>query len=159
MPMWQVFVPEDAYTPDEKQAFGEDITKIYAENFGLPRFYVNVIFNDVPSRSFLIGGEFRDNFVRISVDHIARSAKQVSEHMQLPADTNWGELWLQMIKDVITRHVADRGFNWELHVDETPVEYWYIDGLVPPPGWSEEEQRWAAENRATPPVATQEARA
>lgn len=39
---------------------------------GLPAFYVNVIFIDVDENALYVGGEPKDNFVRIVVEHIAR---------------------------------------------------------------------------------------
>lgn len=159
MPMWQLFVPEGAYSPDDQVALADEITKLYTESVGLPRFYVTVLFHEMPKRAFLIGAEPRDNFVRVSVDHIARRFDDIAEHLALPDDTDLAQLWLEQVTAALKPWVTDRGFNWELHVDETPVALWYIDGLVPPPAWSAEEQRWAAENRATPPVAAEEARA
>jgi hypothetical protein len=38
-------------------------------------------------------------------------------------------------------YVADRGYEWELHVEEGPRELWLIDGIAPPPSFSEDEQR------------------
>jgi len=156
MPLWQLFVPEDAYSPEDKIGFAEDITKIYSEGVGLPRFYVSVIFHDVPKHSFLIGGEPRSEFVRVSIDHIARRFEELPERLGLPQDVDLAGQWRDVCAAVLKPWVADRGFNWELHTDETPIAYWYIDGLTPPPGWSEQEKTWAEENRATPYAATDE---
>ena len=58
-------------------AFAEAITDIYTSEAGglpemtMPRFYVVVVFHDVPKGSLFIGGVPRNDFVRISIDHIA----------------------------------------------------------------------------------------
>ena len=150
MPLWQLFVPEGAYSPEEKIAFAEDITKIYADGVQLPRFYVSVIFHDVPKQSFLVGAEPRANFVRISVDHIARRFEDLPEHLGIPAETDLGRTWRDICVATLEPHVAGRGFDWELHTDETPPEYWYIQGLIPPPAWSAQEKSWAKHNEPTP---------
>jgi phenylpyruvate tautomerase PptA (4-oxalocrotonate tautomerase family) len=150
MPMWQLFVPDGAYSPEDKIALAEAITKIYTDGAGLPRFYVSVVFHDVPKHSFLIGGEPREDFVRISIDHIARRFDELPERLELPPNADLGQLWRDVCVAVLEPYVAARGFDWELHTDETPVEYWYIQGLIPPPAWSEQEKSWADQNKATP---------
>jgi phenylpyruvate tautomerase PptA (4-oxalocrotonate tautomerase family) len=50
MPLWNIYCPEGAYSRDEKRAFADQITDLYAE-FGLPRFYVNVMFNEAATRA------------------------------------------------------------------------------------------------------------
>jgi hypothetical protein len=40
----------------------------------MPKFYVGVVFQEVGEDSFFIGGEPHPRFVRIWVDHIARTS-------------------------------------------------------------------------------------
>src|SRR5207249_1506946 len=75
MPMWHIYCPADAYSAQEKQAFANAITDLYAGFVLLPRFYVSVVFQELPADCFFIGGEPRSNFVRISIDHIAASTE------------------------------------------------------------------------------------
>ena len=35
--------------------------------------------------------------------------------------------------ELIKPHVADKGYDWEFHIDETPRELWQINGFIPPP--------------------------
>jgi phenylpyruvate tautomerase PptA (4-oxalocrotonate tautomerase family) len=143
MPIWQLFVPEGAYSASEKREMSNDITAIYSEGAGLPRFYVNVVFHELAEENFLIAGEPRSDFVRVVIDHIARRFEDLPNHMELPEGADLPALWRDIVATVLKPYVADRGYHWELHTDETPVEYWYIDGLTPPPGWSETEREWA----------------
>src|SRR5258705_3766983 len=45
--------------------------------------------------------------------------------------------------------VGDRGFDWEISIDETPFDLWSLQGEIPPPFQSIAEKRWVAENRAS----------
>ena len=65
----KVYHPEAAFSLEDKTAISRGITEIYR---GLPKFYVGVVFQEVPKSSFFVGGEAADDFVRIWVDHIAR---------------------------------------------------------------------------------------
>src|SRR5256885_8260904 len=72
MPLWKIYHPENAFSDEDKQAIAQRITAVYCD---LPRFYVGVVFEAVARTSFFIGGEPADDFVRISVDHIARQIR------------------------------------------------------------------------------------
>jgi hypothetical protein len=70
---------------------------------------------------FYRGGEPTDDFVRIAVDHTNRRMKQFDE--------------------ALAPMMRDRGLVWEFHVDETPRNFWSIEGYRPPPSGSEAETR------------------
>ena len=80
MPLWNVYCSQGVYSADDKRALAEAITDIYA-SAGMPRFYVGVVFHEMPTDSLFIGGTPRDNFVRISIDHIARTAAQAIQSL------------------------------------------------------------------------------
>lgn len=137
MPLYNIYTPVGAYSADEKQAFAKDVTSLYTELAGLPAFYVVVIFREVPEEDYLVGGEPKANFIRVFVDHIARQ-------MDTP------EIRKRCCDEVEKRlapHVRDRGLDWEFHIDETPIDLWQVQGLVPPPAFSDAEKLWAKENR------------
>ena len=52
MPLWNVYCTEGTYSNEDKRAFAEAITDIYASESGglpemaMPRFYVVVVFHD-----------------------------------------------------------------------------------------------------------------
>ena len=146
MPLWHIYCPEGTYSPEDKRALADRITDLYAE-YGLPRFLVSVVFQEVPKDSYLIGGEPADDFVRISIDQIAR---------RIPDDARgW---WMKRIRETVAPYATDRDLRWEVHVDDTPRELWSVDGRKPPAEGSEEEQRWARENRSSMPTETGGAR-
>src|SRR5215470_11285457 len=62
MPLWHIYCPENAYSVEDKCALATRITDLYAE-FGLPRFYVGVVFHELPKNSFFVGGKATNDFV------------------------------------------------------------------------------------------------
>jgi phenylpyruvate tautomerase PptA (4-oxalocrotonate tautomerase family) len=139
MPMWHIYCPADAYTAQDKQALADAITDLYADFVKLPRFYVSVVFQELPADCFFIGGEPRNNFVRISIDHIAAST-----------EAKYHDSFMRRINRTIDPWVRDKGFDYEVHCDETPRGLWSIQGLKPPEWGSDEEKRWTQENRPSP---------
>ena len=140
MPLWNVYCPEGTYSAEDKRAFAERVTDLYAE-FGVPRFFVGVVFQELPKDSFFIGGEPTDDFVRIWIDAIARRAPKEAQ--------GW---WMKRIRETVAPFVTDPELRWEAHVDETPRGLWTINGIRPPAEGSEDEKRWAADNKPSQPV-------
>lgn len=136
MPLWKIYHPEGSFSAADKKSIAERITGIYRN---LPRFYVGVVFQEVPKDSFFIGGEAADDFVRIWVDHIARQFN----------DEGLKARFLGAVNKLLSPFIADRGLRWEMHVDETPFSLWTIQGLRPPMPDTEAEIRWRSENRPT----------
>jgi phenylpyruvate tautomerase PptA (4-oxalocrotonate tautomerase family) len=134
MPLWKIYHPENAFTAQDKKALSERITALYRR---LPKFYVGVVFQAVAKDSFFIGGEPRDNFVRIWVDHIARTLPSAEAR-------TW---WIGQCDEALAPYIRDRGLDWEFHIDETSFELWSINGVRPPLPDTEDEKRWIAENR------------
>ena len=69
MPLHRLYVPPNLYSAEDKSTIGDAITKVYSM---LPAFYVVVLFINVDKEDFYVGGKRNDNFVRISVQHLAR---------------------------------------------------------------------------------------
>jgi len=149
MPLWNIYCTEGTYNSAQKQAFAAAITDIYTSEVGglpemtMPRFYVVVVFHDVPKGSLFVGGVPRNDFVRISIDHIAYA---------MPEELR--ELLLKFINKSIHPHVRDRGLDWEIHIDDTARDQWTIQGMRPPDTGSHEEKRWIRENRPSKPTSS-----
>jgi putative oxalocrotonate tautomerase-like protein len=101
---------------------------------------VGVVFHELPKDSLFIGGVPRNDFVRISIDHVAIAS---------PPETR--ESMLKFLNESIHPFVRDRGLDWEFHIDETPRDLWMIQGMRPPDTGSEEEQAWIRDNRPSRP--------
>lgn len=139
MPLWKVYHPEGAYTAEDKQKLSERITSLYAK-IPIPKFYVVVIFEEIPQNSYFVGAVSHPKFVRFKVDHIART-------LPGPVLREW---WMKTIDDLIAPFVKDRGYDWEVSVDETPFDLWTLQGEIPPPFESIAEKRWVEQNKASP---------
>jgi phenylpyruvate tautomerase PptA (4-oxalocrotonate tautomerase family) len=136
MPLWKIYHPAGKFSPADKQAIAQRITSIYKV---LPKFYVGVVFQEIPKDSFYVGGEPADDFVRIWVDHIARTFN----------DEELKTRFLSACDKLLAPFIAGRGLRWEMHVDETPFSLWTIQGLRPPLPDTPAEKRWILENRAS----------
>jgi len=127
MPLWLVFHPEGTFpTTESKKALAADITTLYTGG-GLPAFYVVVNFITLPHGSIFVGGQTTPAaapFVRFTVDHLAVHFRDDAARKRRVIDR---------LDELIRPHVADRGYDWEFHIDETPRELWMINGFVPPP--------------------------
>jgi len=142
MPLWLVYhTPETFSTPESKQALAEDVTKIYT-SVGLPAFYVVVNFVSIPNGSIFVGGKPSGSttgkpFVRIAIDHIA---------VHQNGDPNQYARVAGVIEAKLGPHIAEKGYDWEFHVDETERGLWHINGFAPPPFRSAAEAVWAKDN-------------
>jgi len=137
MPLWKIYHPVGKFSASDKRGIAQRITSIYKV---LPKFYVGVVFQEIPREAFYIGGEPADDFVRIWVDHIARTF----------SDEALKARFLSACDKLLAPFIADRGLRWEMHVDETAFSLWTIQGLRPPSPDTEAERRWVSENRASP---------
>lgn len=138
MPLWSIYHPIDAYSAEDKASLARQVTDLYGRV--MPRFYVNVLFHPMPADAFYIGGEPRNNFVRITMDHIARTFTSEEASRR----------FIDRVNQIIAPFVRDRGYDWEFHIDETPFSLWSVQGHYPPRAGTEDEKRWIAENRPSP---------
>ncbi|MEW2121183.1 tautomerase family protein [Streptomyces sp. NPDC005474] len=140
MPYWEIFTPENAFTDEDKEKLSQRITSFYVDYVNLPPFYVVVLFKDMPSNTMYVGGKANNNFIRIRTDHIARQID--SAEMRAAC--------MEALEERLAPYVKERGFDWEIHIDETPMDLWRVQGLTPPPAESDTEKLWAKENRPVP---------
>ena len=138
MPLWTVYHTTDTLSDEDKAALAKQLTDIYGRV--MPRFYVGIVFQEIASNNFFIGGEPAKNFVRIATEHIARSFP----------DTASSRRFIDLVNKTLAPFVSERGYDWELHIDETPFDFWSINGFYPPRAGTEDEIRWKSENRPSP---------
>ncbi|WP_199554343.1 tautomerase family protein [Sandaracinobacteroides hominis] len=137
MPLWTVYHSPGVFSDADKAALAEAITDIYGRV--MPRFYVGIVYREVAPQDMYIGGKPAGRFVRFVMEHIAR------EFPNLEASRRF----IDRVNQVIAPYVAERGCDWELHIDETPFDLWSINGHYPPRGGTPDEARWISENRAS----------
>jgi hypothetical protein len=80
-------------------------------------------------------------FIRVVITQIA---------VRLPDDDAAYQRNTTKIDELLKPHVADKGYDWEYHVIETERRLWKINGMIPPPRNSEEENKWFTENSPVP---------
>ncbi|CUA75263.1 hypothetical protein RSOLAG22IIIB_05799 [Rhizoctonia solani] len=139
MPMHRIYTTSGLYSATEKKALASAITKAY-QSFGLPAFYVNVFFIDLPQDSFYIGGETNSNFARFNVQHIARSLPTKAKKIE----------FMEIYERILKPFTADKGLDWEVNIDEADPLMWNENGMSPPAPESEAEKLWISLNRAIP---------
>ena len=144
MPLWKVYHHAGAYTAQDKKDLSEKITAMYAR-VPIPKFYVVFIFEEIAKDSCFVGGEPNNKFVRFRVDHIART-------LPGPVMREW---WVRTLDELIAPFVKDRGYDWEISIDETTFDLWSLQGEIPPPFESVGERRWVEENKASPYAAAE----
>ena len=156
MPLWQLFTPENAFTPEEKADLANKITNIYSGpkakanlGFELPRFYTTVVFHEIKADSFFVGGKSHDKFVQIEVVHIARTNEGAAALAGITVEEILGGT-SRSVSEALKPYIADRGYEVEFHVETAPFETWKIDGMTPPAPESAAERRWFEENRSSP---------
>ena len=140
MPMWIVHAPEGVYSAEDKKDITEMLTQFYVEAVELPKFYVVVRFDEYPRDSMWVGGLPVNDFVRIVVDHVARQ-------MDDPA---FRELCMSILCERLAPFTSERDLRMEIHLDETAIDLWRVEGLKPPPPYSEAEKQWARDNAPSP---------
>lgn len=139
MPLWHIYHPANTYSDKDKQDFAKDITELYT-SFGLPAFYVVVLFKEIEESAFFVGGEPANDTVRIVVEHLAR-------HLD---DPDMRKRSTQKLDSIMVPYTRDRGLHWEFHTYESPRDLWMIAGLFPPGPGTEAESTWASENKPVP---------
>lgn len=74
MPLWRIYAHPATFTKEQKAGLASAITKLYVDApINLPAFYVNVLFIPLQEDEIWIGGETRKDFVRITIEQIART--------------------------------------------------------------------------------------
>ncbi|KAF9874715.1 major royal jelly protein [Colletotrichum karsti] len=142
MPLWLVYHTPDTFVDVEsRRAFVKDITAMYT-SIGLPAFYVIVNFLPMSAGSMWKGNEIPEKpFVRLSMDHIAVHLENDVDNYRATCDA---------LEKLMKPHIADKGYDYEYHVDETERELWRINGVIPPPWGSKAEKKWFEANAVVP---------
>jgi phenylpyruvate tautomerase PptA (4-oxalocrotonate tautomerase family) len=117
MPTYTVTTPEGCLNQEKRSKIAQEITRIHNETTGAPTYFAQVIFNDVPSGKYFVGGvPLRDEQVFVngqiragrtaeSKDRlIAQMLAAVAKAAGLPAN----HVWIY-ITDLIPRQMAEFG--------------------------------------------------
>jgi hypothetical protein len=141
MPLWNIYYTADIFESTvTRTKLAEDITNLYTGG-GMPAFYVVVQFIPLPAENVFVAGKARTNFVRLVIQHMA-----VHKHEGVD---NFPARFSTKINDALRPYIADKGYDWEITVSDTPRDFWRFNGIEPPPYGSEAMKVWAKEDKAS----------
>jgi hypothetical protein len=145
MPHWVIYHPLSTFQDVEsKQSLAKAITSHYTPM--MPAFYVVVTFIPVPDENMFVGGEMAiargKPFVRICTTHI---------HIKLPEQDEIYRRTTDNIDKLLKPHIADKGYDWEYHIEESERKLWKINGFAPPLKGNKDDEVWMRADRAVAP--------
>ena len=136
MPLWKIQHSPNLFSLSEKETISKAATSLY-KSIGLPAFYVQVVFSEVPPESLFVGGDAHTKYANIEVHHIARSVRGAENK----------KVFLDNVDAIFTRLFEKKGMSWEYFVSESERDMWKINGIYPPDAGSALEKKWAELNR------------
>jgi hypothetical protein len=95
MPLWRIYSHSSTFSTAQREGLAKSITSLYV-NVGLPAFYVNVLFIDTNDNSAFVSGKATNNFVRITVEQIARAMPDPGT----PEGAAFRKRWMDIINEV-----------------------------------------------------------
>ncbi|KAI9004940.1 putative oxalocrotonate tautomerase enzyme-domain-containing protein [Hyaloraphidium curvatum] len=142
-----IYAPATLFSPEEKRAIAKSLTAMYT-SVGLPAFYVIVLFIPVEADSFFIGNESHDErasrtgkpFVRIVSQHLARANRSEKDRQRS----------ITALESRFKPFIADKGYEWELHIEEPTADLWRESGISPPAPRTPAEKLWVEKNEPSP---------
>ncbi|PWN96116.1 hypothetical protein FA09DRAFT_340672 [Tilletiopsis washingtonensis] len=147
MPFHRIYAAPGLYSAKDKADIAASLTSYYT-SFGLPAFYVVVIFHDVdPAADFYIGGVSQAERERKTGKPFVRV---VSQHLALTMVGDRRPRGTDSLCAKFDPWIKDRGYEWELHIEEPSRDLWRINGLEPPPFSSEAEAVWRLQDAGVP---------
>lgn len=136
MPLWLFTHSAGVFTPEDKQDLAKAITRLYTR-VGLPESYVNVQFFERGPYDIFCGEESPKKFTTISIYHVARTFGTEAHR----------DKFLEKADQILNPRMKAKGMSWEYFIQESPREYWKINGIIPPPTGSDLEKKWLAANK------------
>jgi phenylpyruvate tautomerase PptA (4-oxalocrotonate tautomerase family) len=103
MSLHRIYHPPDAFSAKDKRELAESITALYTA-MGLPECYVDVIFVAIEKDSFFVGGEAKNKFIRIVIQHLA---------IQLQNDQIKKTI-IEKYEKAISPFIKEKDYDWEV---------------------------------------------
>ncbi|KAF7976108.1 hypothetical protein HWV62_7537 [Athelia sp. TMB] len=137
MPLHRLYAPVGLYSDQDRKDIAAAITEVYKI---LPRFYVVVLFIDLPATHYFVSGKNEDKFLRIGVEHLARYF----------GDDETKRKFLDVYETALKPWTKDRGIDWEVQIAQEDRALWNENGMSPPLPNTEDEALWRELNKAVP---------
>ncbi|KAF2164371.1 hypothetical protein M409DRAFT_56644 [Zasmidium cellare ATCC 36951] len=138
MPRWNFELTKDVLTQPEKQQLATDITNLYYEK-GLPKFLINVIYNEHPVGGYFAGAKSPAKAVFFIISHAARAFPDEESALQFHKE----------VDDIIRPLLEPKGLKWECNIYEQSSYHWRVNGVRPPVMGSDGMKKWVEEDRPT----------
>lgn len=114
-----------------KKALAGAITKLHEDIIKISKFYIVVTHIPLHFDGLSVGGEeTKKPFVRLIFGQIAGKMPENNRE-------NYA-LWTSTTDETLAPHIADKGRDWEYHIDETGLLLWKINGVYAPTLYSPE---------------------
>ncbi|KAF7978617.1 hypothetical protein HWV62_45362 [Athelia sp. TMB] len=111
MPLHRLYTPTGLYSDQDRKDIAAAITEVYKS---LPRFYVVVLFIDLPTTHYFVSGQNETKFLRIGVEHLARHfPDEVSKRK-----------FMDRYEAAIEPWTKGRGIDWEIQISDEDVSDW-----------------------------------
>jgi phenylpyruvate tautomerase PptA (4-oxalocrotonate tautomerase family) len=104
MSLHRIYHSPDVFSTANKQELAENITDLY-RTIGLPEFYVDVIFVPIEKNSFFVGGQSKDEHIRIVIQHFATQLH--SNEIR--------KTFVQQYEKAISPLIEEKGYDWEVN--------------------------------------------
>uniref|UniRef100_A0AC34GN90 Tautomerase cis-CaaD-like domain-containing protein n=1 Tax=Panagrolaimus sp. ES5 TaxID=591445 RepID=A0AC34GN90_9BILA len=140
MPFHRFYHNPGQFSNDDKQKLSEAITQLYIQAANLPAFYVVVQFIPIDENNFLVGSKSTNNFIRISIQHIARGFESYEQ----------SKGFFKKYESILEPFIKDRGLDWEVEIEQIDRNLCHENGLSLPPSGSDAEKEWVRLNKAVP---------
>jgi phenylpyruvate tautomerase PptA (4-oxalocrotonate tautomerase family) len=103
MSLHRIYHPPDVFSAKDKQELAERITALYTA-IGLPEFYVNVIFVPIEKDSLFVGGQPKDKYIRIVIQHLASQLH----------DKKIKQTIMDKYEKAIGAYIKEKDYEWEV---------------------------------------------
>uniref|UniRef100_A0A914DDX4 Tautomerase cis-CaaD-like domain-containing protein n=1 Tax=Acrobeloides nanus TaxID=290746 RepID=A0A914DDX4_9BILA len=139
MPLHHIWYTPGTFTEHDKEALSKKITDLYVA-FGLPPFYVIVLFHPVEEKNYFVGGKKTNKFVRIILLHIARGFDGYKS----------ANKFIAKYEEILAPFIKDRGLDWEISIEQSERDLLRVNGLEIPLPNTIAEKEWKRLNKAVP---------
>jgi phenylpyruvate tautomerase PptA (4-oxalocrotonate tautomerase family) len=104
MSLHRIYHSSGTFSNADKQGLAVNITAFY-KALGLPEFYVDVIFVHTEENSFFVGGQAKNKYIRIVVQHLA--AQLQNDEIRKTFNKKY--------EKAIGPFIKEKGYDWEVY--------------------------------------------
>jgi phenylpyruvate tautomerase PptA (4-oxalocrotonate tautomerase family) len=130
MPTYTVTVPEGRLSAEQKRRIAAAVTAAHCEVAVAPRYFAQVIFNEVQEGNYFLGGATLDGDHIFVHGQIRAGRSRETKH----------SLITRLLEDVAEAAAVSRSYTWVYIIDVPPEQMAEFGHVLPEPG---KESAWA----------------